>query len=75
MLEEGKFKKFRKIGRQRKAETKWDLELFHLQLSNLQIRQESIWTTVWSAFGAFLTGRDLNLMLAVLATMAVQFGM
>ena len=61
--------------RKRKAEAQRNLELFQLQLRNLQIRQESIWTSVWSAFGAFLTGRGLNLMLAVLATMAVWFGM
>ncbi len=61
--------------RERKAEAQRNLELFQLQLRNLQIRQESIWTSVWSAFGAFLTGRGLNLMLAVLATMAVWFGM
>ncbi|MDG2198220.1 MAG: hypothetical protein P8O70_15335 [SAR324 cluster bacterium] len=61
--------------RERKAEAQRNLELFKLQLRNLQIRQESIWTSVWSAFGAFLTGRGLNLMLAVLATMAVWFGM
>ena len=61
--------------RKRKAEAQRNLELFQLQLRNLQIRQESIWTSVWSAFGAFLTGRGLNLILAVLATMAVWFGM
>ena len=59
----------------RKSEAQRNLELFQLQLSNLQIRQESIWSSVWTAFGAFLTGRGLNLMLAVLATMAVWFGM
>ena len=59
----------------RKSEAERNLELFQLQLSNLQIRQESIWSSVWTAFGAFLTGRGLNLMLAVLATMAVWFGM
>jgi len=61
--------------RERKAEAQRNLELFQLQLRNLQIRQESIWVSVWSAFGAFLTGRGLNLILAVLATMAVWFGM
>ena len=61
--------------RKRKGEAQRNLELFQLQLRNLQIRQESIWTSVWSAFGAFLTGRGLNLMLAVLSTMAVWFGM
>ena len=59
----------------RKSEAQRNLELFQLQLSNLQIRQESIWSSVWTAFGAFLTGRGLNLMLAVLVTMAVWFGM
>ena len=59
----------------RKSEAQRNLELFQLQLRNLQIRQESIWSSVWTAFGAFLTGRGLNLMLAVLATMAVWFGM
>ncbi|MEL0276448.1 MAG: hypothetical protein VXB67_02260 [Deltaproteobacteria bacterium] len=59
----------------RKSEAQRNLELFQLQLSNLQIRQESIWSSVWTAFGAFLTGRGLNLMLAILATMAVWFGM
>ena len=59
----------------RKSEAQRNLELFQLQLSNLQIRQESIWSSVWTAFGAFLTGRGLNLMLGVLATMAVWFGM
>ena len=59
----------------RKSEAQRNLELFQLQLSNLQIRQESIWSSVWTAFGAFLTGRGLNLMLAVLATMAIWFGM
>ena len=59
----------------RKSEAQRNLELFQLQLRNLQIRQESIWSSVWTAFGTFLTGRGLNLMLAVLATMAVWFGM
>ncbi|MEC7165722.1 MAG: hypothetical protein VXW41_07920, partial [SAR324 cluster bacterium] len=47
----------------RKSEAQRNLELFQLQLSNLQIQQESIWSSVWTAFGAFLTGRGLNLML------------
>ena len=60
---------------ERKAEAQRNLELAQLQLRNLQIRHESIWTSVWLAFGVFLTGRGLNLMMAVLATMAVWFGM
>ena len=70
-----KIQKIQENWLQKRAEAQRNLELFQLQLSNLQIRQESIWSSVWSAFGSFLTGRGLNLMLAVISTMSVWFGM
>ncbi len=60
---------------ERQEETRRGLEVAEIQLDSLLLSQESAWSDVWLDFGAFLTGRGLNLLLAVLVALLVWLTM
>jgi small-conductance mechanosensitive channel len=60
---------------QRRNDAQRDLEVAQVQLQNLQERQGSFWQNAGDALQEFVTGRGLNLLLAMGAAILVWLGM